>query len=575
MAVVDQLLRPTELLMKKSIPEVTVASCMDEYLPIYTFPKHQIPKERPKLARVDSFPVVPDCFGECEALIPHGRIKIDCLDDGGFNGLPVDPTNCPGHGAQYDAPAETVSFTTYDARFPLMDGTGNPVKLLALSAPCANTTIGFGPAASGRAQPRRYPSDVCCPDLACFVADDSCSSGNHQVVPERSLLETSLLGMWEDRADRGLFRYDVTQFPTRVLPGSHGFILQLNEGRATKKRPTELTVDQVLQPFDRAKFNFTKAAISEVLVAFLPNDKGSRLPELLPPVAPLRGARGVEVPNLVLINISPIDYGHVLLVPRVLDNLPQSLNSEMVLLALQFAYQLDSPDFRVGYNSLGAFATINHLHFQSYRLSKPMPCEVATTVPLPGGLAAPPMPCSDADYAVISAPSAAAAAAAPLHLPSRKRPLDVKTLLQRPIAPVRVSRLQGYPVNAFVMEVTEDFTCRDGDGMEVMAAVVGTAAERLQAANQPFNLLITDRGRRVFLFPQCFAERQAAGAVPAELLATGVNPAAFEIAGHLLLKRTQDFEEATEEVAIRLLAQASLSEERFLAVANMCFGRSC
>ncbi|GIM13663.1 hypothetical protein Vretimale_16688, partial [Volvox reticuliferus] len=103
----------------------------------------------------------------------------------------------------------------------------------------------------------------------------------------------------------------------------------------------------------------------------------------------------------------------------------------------------------------------------------------------------------------------------------------------------------------------------------------GTAAKALQAANQPFNLLISDRGRRVFIFPQCFAERQAAGAIPAELLATGVNPAAFEVAGHLLLKRAQDFEEATEDVAIRLLAQASLSEERFLAVANLCFGGGC
>ncbi|GIL61252.1 hypothetical protein Vafri_15608 [Volvox africanus] len=246
----------------------------------------------------------------------------------------------------------------------------------------------------------------------------------------------------------------------------------------------------------------------------------------------------------------------------------------MVLLALQFARELDSPDFRVGYNSLGAFATINHLHFQSYRLSKPMPCEVAPTVPLPGALAAPPLPDSDADCAAVGA-SAAAAVTGPLHLPSRKRPRDFETLLHRPIAAVRVSRLQGYPVNAFVVEAAEDFTGRDGDGMEAMAAVVGTAAERLQAANQPFNLLITDRGRRVFLFPQCFAERQAAGAVPAELLATGVNPAAFEIAGHLLLKRTEDFEEATEEIAVRLLVQASLCEERFLAVANMCFGRSC
>lgn len=42
-------------------------------------------------------------------------------------------------------------------------------------------------------------------------------------------------------------RYDVSQCATRVLPGRLGFVAQLNEGRANKKRPTEFRVDQVGQ----------------------------------------------------------------------------------------------------------------------------------------------------------------------------------------------------------------------------------------------------------------------------------------------------------------------------------------
>jgi hypothetical protein len=42
------------------------------------------------------------------------------------------------------------------------------------------------------------------------------------------------------------------------VPGLYGFVAQLNEGRYSKKRPTEFRVDQVVQPFDPAKFNFTK-----------------------------------------------------------------------------------------------------------------------------------------------------------------------------------------------------------------------------------------------------------------------------------------------------------------------------
>jgi hypothetical protein len=42
-------------------------------------------------------------------------------------------------------------------------------------------------------------------------------------------------------------------------------------------------------------------------------------------------------PSLVLINVSPIEYGHVLLVPRALDCLPQLVTPDTMLLALQLA----------------------------------------------------------------------------------------------------------------------------------------------------------------------------------------------------------------------------------------------
>lgn len=54
----------------------------------------------------------------------------------------------------------------------------------------------------------------------------------------------------------------------QVIPGDYGFIAQLNEGRHLKKRPTEFRVDKVLQPFDTAKFNFTKVGQEELLFQF-------------------------------------------------------------------------------------------------------------------------------------------------------------------------------------------------------------------------------------------------------------------------------------------------------------------
>ena len=93
----------------------------------------------------------------------------------------------------------------------------------------------------------------------------------------------------------------------------------------------------------------------------------------------------------------------------------------------------------------------------------------------------------------------------------------------------------------------------------------------LQDNNIPFNVLIADAGKRIFLFAQCYAEKQALGEVNQELLDTQVNPAVWEVSGHIVLKRKEDYEGASEENAWRLLAEVSLSEERFQEVNALIF----
>jgi GDP-L-galactose phosphorylase len=70
---------------------------------------------------------------------------------------------------------------------------------------------------------------------------------------------------------------------------------------------------------------------------------------------------------------------------------------------------------------------------------------------------------------------------------------------------------------------------------------------------------------------QCYAEKQAMGEVSQELLDTQVNPAVWEISGHIVLKRRNDYEEASETSAWKLLAEVSLSEERFEEVKAYIF----
>jgi GDP-L-galactose phosphorylase len=365
-------------------------------------------------------------------------------------------------------------------------------------------------------------------------SDGDTGSTGGGYVQDVSPFDRILLSAWEDRFAAGLFRYDVTACKTKVVPGPFGFVAQFNEGRATKKRPTEFSVDKVNQAFDASKFNFTKADKSEILFAFRDarsedsskDSSEAQSPEMTSSLkactthgSTFDAHREIEnngtSPTVVLINVSPIEYGHVLLCPRVLEGLPQSVSPEILLPPLMMASESRNPYFRVGYNSLGAYATINHLHFQAYYLMEAFPIERAPTARLPANV-----------------------------FPHKRQRNGIK-----------VSEVLEYPVKCLCFE--------RGDGFESLAHMVGTACQRLQERNVPFNLLIADHGARVFLIPQKFSQRIAKGEVPEDVVATGVNPAVFEISGHLLYKTQEDYDDCSQKTAERMLECASLTETDF------------
>lgn len=127
---------------------------------------------------------------------------------------------------------------------------------------------------------------------------------------------------------------------------------------------------------------------------------------------------------------------------------------------------------------------------------------------------------------------------------------------------VKVYEIMKFPVRGLVFEICN---C-----MEALSEAVSNACIYLQNNNMPYNVLIADRGSRVFVLPQCFAERQARGEVNQEILETQVNPAVWEISGHIVLKRRKDYDLATEEYAWKLLAEVSLSHDRFEEVKAAC-----
>jgi diadenosine tetraphosphate (Ap4A) HIT family hydrolase len=82
---------------------------------------------------------------------------------------------------------------------------------------------------------------------------------------------------------------------------------------------------------------------------------------------------GVELE--LLFNKYPFADLHTLLVPKRLENAPQYLQRQQHEAAWAMTQVLarSLPGIGLGYNSYGAFASVNHLHFQLFLRSEPLP----------------------------------------------------------------------------------------------------------------------------------------------------------------------------------------------------------
>jgi len=158
-----------------------------------------------------------------------------------------------------------------------------------------------------------------------------------------------LLTTWHCLAEEGSFRYLLGSGRERVLSGQFSFLAQYQPNRA-KMRRTPQAMHSLTQQPDPAKFNFTKVDELKELVFELKN-----LDE-----------KQEHGRNILLINVSPIDQGHCLLVPNVEALLPQQVTEAAALAALHLLCLSTSPDIRIGFNSLCAHASVNHMHWHVY-----------------------------------------------------------------------------------------------------------------------------------------------------------------------------------------------------------------
>ncbi|XP_038219001.1 GDP-D-glucose phosphorylase 1 isoform X2 [Zerene cesonia] len=122
-----------------------------------------------------------------------------------------------------------------------------------------------------------------------------------------------------------------------------------------KRRPPE-EIKDVCQGFDKNKFNFCKATPEEVIIQFWRENKTDDV-------------------HKVLVNVSPINHYHSLLCPSVNKMLPQMVTPESLQLILDLYAMAGDRDLRIGFNSLCAMASVNHLHYHLFFVSQNLPVE--------------------------------------------------------------------------------------------------------------------------------------------------------------------------------------------------------
>ncbi|XP_068169867.1 GDP-D-glucose phosphorylase 1 [Antennarius striatus] len=169
---------------------------------------------------------------------------------------------------------------------------------------------------------------------------------------------------WRERMEKGLFRYHLGDLQTRNLPGPCGYVAQLNIQRGIERRkPQEIL--SIQQEFNAKQFNFNKINPDEIIFEMIKDTEGSNEGEQLQQACRM----------VVLVNVSPLEFGHCLFVPDPSLCLPQVLTKFATKTGIESVLLSSNPGFRVGFNSLGAFASVNHLHLHGYYLDHELKIE--------------------------------------------------------------------------------------------------------------------------------------------------------------------------------------------------------
>eukprot|EP00111_Clytia_hemisphaerica_P016696 TCONS_00049508-protein len=310
----------------------------------------------------------------------------------------------------------------------------------------------------------------------------------------RSKFEEKICSKWEEAMANGAFWYTLDEVKTKEVPGKYKFVAQLNEKRFAQRRKPE-TATKVSMPFDPQRFNFNKVKSDEILME-------------------LKNKNRVDDANdQVIINVSPIMYGHVLLVPNVTACQPQVLDVSGIETAVKVCLLTVNRSFCLGFNSLCALASVNHQHFHASFIQEDLLIDQTKAR------------CLRDDIYVI----------------------------------------EDYAVNGFAFQLKDSNT-------EVFAQLVHSVTTWLTKNNIAHNIFMSRQrdfsygtekkdGFYVTLF--LFPKKPCPGMKDARSL----NSCCYDLAGYLLTKDAEQFDSLTEEKAVEILQRYTLNDQEFT---NLC-----
>eukprot|EP01062_Namystynia_karyoxenos_P050908 TRINITY_DN39754_c0_g1_i1.p1 TRINITY_DN39754_c0_g1~~TRINITY_DN39754_c0_g1_i1.p1 ORF type:complete len:454 (+),score=112.02 TRINITY_DN39754_c0_g1_i1:70-1362(+) len=366
-------------------------------------------------------------------------------------------------------------------------------------------------------------------DAAGWRAAHSCADGwrLEYAAPAEGGAEGDDIGaglsaLWQQRVSEGRVAApdaaSLAQRTARVLFASSDPLASWhvfdNPARKAKRRTKAWTAAPPLTaPYDASAFNFHKADPGELLFAFAqePGEGGGwRCARPRRPGLPQ---------HAVMVNRFPLGAESGLLCPFAAENRSQQIDSAAAGVALAFAARLP-PAVRVGFNSLAAGASVNHLHWQFWRppaaqgSEGELPIEGAAVAPLGGG------------------------------------------------APSEWHELQGYPLRALALSGALLPCCR-----AEAAAALGRCAAGLVELGIPFNMLLSPRTGSAYVVPR----RPTS---PVTMLRGLLPPGFPEVSGEVIVTDPEVFADLSgEELLAHYRGALSLPADEFAAARAACVQR--